>query len=91
MAVIVRFRAIVVGLAIIVTGCSAPPTTDVDAAKTAVDKAAAEGADRYAPESLQSAQAARAALDAERGIGSVLVHGIARGGCRTAILVGPPR
>ena len=31
-----------------------------------------------------------AALDAERGIGSVLVHGIARGGCRTAILVGPP-
>ena len=65
MAEIVRFRAIVVGLAIIVTGCSAPPTTDVDAAKTAVDKAATEGADRYAPESLQSAQAARAALDAE--------------------------
>jgi 3-oxoacyl-[acyl-carrier-protein] synthase II len=31
-----------------------------------------------------------AALDAERGLGSVLVHGIARGGCRTAILVGPP-
>jgi len=31
-----------------------------------------------------------AALDAERGIGSVLVHGIARGGCRTAVLVGPP-
>lgn len=65
MAVIVRFRAIVVGLAIIVTGCSAPPNADVDAAKTAVDKAATEGADRYAPESLQSAQAARAALDAE--------------------------
>lgn len=32
-----------------------------------------------------------AALDAERGLGTVLVHGIARGGCRTAILVGPPR
>ena len=31
-----------------------------------------------------------AALDAARGLGSVLVHGIARGGCRTAILVGPP-
>ncbi|HEX7216419.1 MAG TPA: beta-ketoacyl synthase N-terminal-like domain-containing protein [Methylomirabilota bacterium] len=31
-----------------------------------------------------------AALDAGRGIGSVLVHGIARGGCRTAVLVGPP-
>lgn len=31
-----------------------------------------------------------AALDAERGASSVLVHGIARGGCRTALLVGPP-
>jgi hypothetical protein len=31
-----------------------------------------------------------AALDAERGVASVLVHGIARGGCRTAVLVGPP-
>jgi hypothetical protein len=30
-----------------------------------------------------------AALDAERGAPSVLVHGIARGGCRTAVLVGP--
>ncbi|HUM15440.1 MAG TPA: beta-ketoacyl synthase N-terminal-like domain-containing protein [Candidatus Nitrosotalea sp.] len=30
-----------------------------------------------------------AALDAERRLGSVLVHGIARGGCRTAVLVGP--
>jgi hypothetical protein len=30
-----------------------------------------------------------AALDAARGLGSVLVHGIARGGCRTAILVPP--
>jgi hypothetical protein len=30
-----------------------------------------------------------AALDAERTAESVLVHGIARGGCRTAILVGP--
>ena len=59
MAVIVRCRAIVLGLAIIVTGCSAPPNSDVEAAKTAVDKAATEGADRYAPESLKSAQAAR--------------------------------
>ena len=32
-----------------------------------------------------------AALDAERGAASVLVHGIARGGCRTALVVGPPR
>jgi 3-oxoacyl-(acyl-carrier-protein) synthase len=30
-----------------------------------------------------------AALDAERGAGPSLVHGIARGGCRTAILVAP--
>ena len=30
-----------------------------------------------------------AALDAARGATSVLVHGIARGGCRTALLVGP--
>ena len=29
-----------------------------------------------------------AALDAERGVGSVLVHGIARGGCRTALALG---
>jgi len=28
-----------------------------------------------------------AALDASRGMGPVLVHGIARGGCRTAIVV----
>jgi 3-oxoacyl-[acyl-carrier-protein] synthase II len=32
-----------------------------------------------------------AALDAERGAGSVLVHGIARGGCRIALVVEPPR
>jgi 3-oxoacyl-[acyl-carrier-protein] synthase II len=31
-----------------------------------------------------------AALDAERGAAGVLVHGIARGGCRTAVLMGPP-
>ena len=65
MAVIVRCRAIVLGLAIIITGCSSPPNADVDAAKAAVDKAATEGADRYAAESLKAAQDARAALDAE--------------------------
>jgi 3-oxoacyl-[acyl-carrier-protein] synthase II len=32
-----------------------------------------------------------AALDAERGVASVLVHGIARGGCRTALVVEPSR
>jgi hypothetical protein len=30
-----------------------------------------------------------AALDAERGASSVLVHGIARGGCRTALVLEP--
>jgi 3-oxoacyl-[acyl-carrier-protein] synthase II len=32
-----------------------------------------------------------AVLDAERGAASVLVHGIARGGCRTALVVEPAR
>ena len=31
---------------------------------------------------------AAAALDAARGVSPVLVHGIARGGCRTALIVG---
>jgi hypothetical protein len=30
-----------------------------------------------------------ATLDAERGARAVLVHGIARGGCRTAVVVEP--
>jgi len=39
---------------------------------------------------LGALRAAAAALDASRGIGPVLVHGIARGGCRTAVVVRPP-
>src|SRR6185436_5731793 len=65
MRVIVRFRAIALGLAITVTGCASPPNADVDAAKAAVDRAATDRAGQYAPESLKSAQDARAALDAE--------------------------
>jgi protein TonB len=65
MRVIVRFRAIVLGLAITVTGCASPPNAEVDAAKAALDRAATEGAGQYAAESLKSAQDARAALDAE--------------------------
>jgi TonB family protein len=65
MRAIVRARAIALGFAITVTGCGAPPSADVDAAKAAVDKAAADRADRYAAASLKSAQDARAALDAE--------------------------
>ena len=66
MRVVVRFRAMVLGLAITVTGCASPPNADVDEAKAAVDKATTtDRADRYAVESLKTAQDARAALDAE--------------------------
>lgn len=65
MRVIVRVRVIVLGLAITVAGCGSPPNADVDAAKASVDKAATAEAGQYAPQSLQAAQDARAALDAE--------------------------
>ena len=65
MRLIVRFRVIALGLAITVTGCGSPPTADVDAARAAVDKAAADRADQYAAASLKAAQDARAALDVE--------------------------
>jgi protein TonB len=65
MRVIVRFRAIALGLAITVTGCASPPNADVDAAKAALDNAATDGAGQYAPESLKAAQDARAALEVE--------------------------
>jgi TonB family protein len=65
MRVTLRFLAIILGLAITVTGCASPPSADVDAAKAAVDKATTAGADQYAAESLKAAQDARAALDAE--------------------------
>ncbi len=65
MRVIVRFRAIALGLAITVSGCASPPSADVDAARAAVDRADADRADQYAAESLKSAKDARAALDVE--------------------------
>jgi len=65
MRVIVRFRAIALGLAITVTGCASPPNADVDAAKASLDKAATDRAGQYAAESLKAAQDARAALDVE--------------------------
>jgi protein TonB len=65
MRVIVGFRAIALGLALTVTGCAAPPTAEVDAAKAAVDKAVTDRADQYAAESLKAAQEARTALEAE--------------------------
>ena len=63
--VIVRFRAIALGLAITVAGCASPPNADVDAAKAALDRATTDRAGQYAAESLKAAQDARAALDAE--------------------------
>jgi 3-oxoacyl-(acyl-carrier-protein) synthase len=39
---------------------------------------------------LGALRVAAAALDAARGMGPVLVHGIARGGCRTALLIESP-
>jgi hypothetical protein len=39
---------------------------------------------------LGALRAGAAALDAARGEGPVLVHGIARGGCRTAVVVASP-
>jgi TonB family protein len=65
MRVIVRFRAIALGLAITVTGCASPPNADVDAATAALDRAATDRAGQYAAESLKAAQDARAALDVE--------------------------
>ncbi|HEY7284087.1 MAG TPA: energy transducer TonB [Vicinamibacterales bacterium] len=53
------------GLSLVVAGCGAPPTTDVDAARASIDKATATGASQYASASLKEAQDAQAALDAE--------------------------
>jgi 3-oxoacyl-[acyl-carrier-protein] synthase II len=39
---------------------------------------------------LGGLRVAAAALDAARGRGPALIHGIARGGCRVALLIGPP-
>ena len=44
--------------------CGTRPTTDIDAAKAALDRASASAA-QYAPESLKAAQDANDALDAE--------------------------
>ena len=58
-------RATVLGLTIAIAACDSPPTPDVDAAKAAVDKAAADRADQYAADSLKAARDAQAALDLE--------------------------
>ena len=61
-------RAFVVVLPILiflVAGCGAPPTAEADAARQSMTIASSAGADKYAAASLQEAQAAQAALDAE--------------------------
>jgi TonB family protein len=64
----VRFAAIALALAITLTGCGAPPSADIDAAKAALDKAMTDGAGQYAADALKAAQDARAALDAELAV-----------------------
>ena len=59
------FRLLALVLAIAAAGCASQPAAEVDAARASVDKAAADGADRYAAESLKAAQERQAALDAE--------------------------
>ena len=65
MRTMLLFRATVLLLPLAITACDSPPTTDVDAAKAAVDKAATDRADQYATESLKAARDAQAALDVE--------------------------
>lgn len=65
MRVRVGFLFVVLGLSVAMVGCGAPPTADIDAAKTAVTGASTAGAAEYAPTSLTTAQDAQAALDAE--------------------------
>jgi protein TonB len=65
MRTFVTLPAMVLSLGILVTGCASPPNADIDAARAAVDKAASSGAGEYAAESLQAAQDAKAAMDAE--------------------------
>ena len=65
MRVIVRLRAITLGLAITFAGCASPPKADVEAARAALDRANTGGAGQFAAESLKDAQDSGAALDAE--------------------------
>jgi TonB family protein len=59
------FVVILPVLTIAVAGCSSPPTAEIDAARQSMTTASSAGAHKYATESLNQAQAAQAALDAE--------------------------
>ena len=61
-------RAFVVVLPMLIfllAGCSAPPTAEMDAARQSIASASSAGAEKYAADSLNAAQASQAALDAE--------------------------
>ena len=58
-------RVLVVGVALSMAGCAAPPTAEIDSAKVSLDQAKTAGAAEYATGSLTAAQDAQAALDAE--------------------------
>jgi TonB family protein len=60
-----RIVIFVLGLAVMSVGCGAPPTADIDAAKTALTNATTAGARDYAAASFKAAEDAQAALDAE--------------------------
>lgn len=64
MGAIVRV-VIALGIVTTVTACASPPDADVNAGRAALDRAASEGAGKYAPEALKAAQDAQASVDAE--------------------------
>ena len=57
--------AVIVGTALLVTGCAQPPTEAVDKARVALEMARSSQAADYATESYRAAEDAVAALDAE--------------------------
>ena len=64
MTTIVRHSIVVIVSTISLVACSTPPSADIDAAKAAVDRAAAE-AGEFASDSVAAARKAQAALDEE--------------------------
>ena len=56
---------IMLGVALLVTGCAKAPKPEVDAAKAAYDAAATAQADVFAPEAFTRAKASMTELDAE--------------------------
>ena len=52
-------------LTVALTACSSPPTAEMEAARASLATATSAGADTYASDSLEAAEAAQSALDAE--------------------------